>query len=302
MRVFTIFLVLLFSTYLVILLSMFVRRWRKRETVPESEDLPAECGDVGSGATIEVINVRKAFDAPVLCGVTLAVRCGETLGVLGRSGTGKSVLLKLIAGFLKPDSGLILFEGRDITDLPEARLLEHRKQVSYVFQGGAFFDFLDVRGNISYPLRERGITDEPFIRQRVDYLLDAVELEGMGGLRYDSLSEGAKKQVAIARAMAINPKVILYDEPTTGVDPIIGKSLSRLIRKLSRRERLTSIVVTHDLKCLEIVADQIVLLKDGLIRFQGTAEDFARSADPFVEAFRTGKRYEEVLDHQALPA
>jgi phospholipid/cholesterol/gamma-HCH transport system ATP-binding protein len=299
MQVFTIFLVLLFTTYLVILLSLFARRWWKRGAAGETEEIEAGPAHATTGATLEVINVWKAFDAPVLRGITLAVPYGETLGVLGKSGTGKSVLLKLIAGFLRPDSGLILFEGRDITDLPEARLLEHRKRVSYVFQGGAFFDFLDVRGNIAYPLRERGITDETAIRERVDYLLDAVELEGMGNLRYDSLSEGAKKQVAIARAMAINPQVILYDEPTTGVDPIIGKSLSRLIRKLSARERLTSIVVTHDLKCLEIVADQIVLLKDGLIHFRGTAADFAASADPFVEAFRTGKRFVEPLD-QAL--
>jgi phospholipid/cholesterol/gamma-HCH transport system ATP-binding protein len=246
-----------------------------------------------------VINVYKAFDHPVLCGVTLKVNCGETLGVLGKSGTGKSVLLKLIAGFLKPDAGMILFEGRDITTLPESRLLELRRKVSYVFQSGAFFDFLDVRGNIAFPMRERGITDEKQIQERVDYLLEAVELTGMGHLRYDSLSEGAKKQVAIARAIAVNPSVILYDEPTTGVDPIIGKALSRLIRKLGRMENLTSIVVTHDLKCLEIVSDNIVLLKDGVIHFQGTPQDFESSSDPFVVAFRTGRRYDEQLGRTA---
>lgn len=304
MQFFFIFLALLFATYLVILLSIVFRRVfrRLRPAVgePEEEERTG-CGEADSDALLEVINVKKSFDHPVLKGISIAIPCGQTLGVLGKSGTGKSVMLKLIAGFLKPDSGLVLFEGRDITSFSEAQLLEHRKKVSYVFQGGAFFDFLDVRGNIAYPLIERGVTDEKVIGERVDYLLDAVELEGMGHLRYDNLSEGAKKQVAIARAIAINPDVILYDEPTTGVDPIIGKSLSRLIRKLGRQENLTSIVVTHDLKCLEIVSDRLVLLKDGLIRFQGTVDEFEESEDPFVGAFRSGSRYDESLE-QAIPA
>lgn len=304
MEFFFIFLGLLFSTYIVILLSIVLsrtwRRFRPRVSEPEEEDRTG-CEERGSGALLEVVNVKKSFDHPVLKGVSIGVPCGQTLGVLGKSGTGKSVLLKLIAGFLKPDSGLVLFEGRDITSFSEAQLLEHRKRVSYVFQGGAFFDFLDVRGNIAYPLIERGITDEKVIRERVDYLLDAVELEGHGDVRYDSLSEGAKKQVAIARAIAINPEVILYDEPTTGVDPIIGKSLSRLIRKLGKQENLTSVVVTHDLKCLEIVSDRLVLLKDGFIRFQGTVDEFEASDDPFVEAFRSGSRYDEEQD-AAIPA
>jgi phospholipid/cholesterol/gamma-HCH transport system ATP-binding protein len=300
MQFFLIFLALLFGTYGIILLSLFLRRWLKPILpVHEDQEEREECDDQSGGHLIEVINVKKAFDHPVLQGVSLKVPCGSTLGVLGKSGTGKSVLLKLIAGFLKPDSGLILFQGKDITQLSESQLLEHRKRVSYVFQGGAFFDFLDVSGNIAYPLIERGITDEKAIQERVEYLLDAVELEGMGNLRYDSLSEGNKKQVAIARAIAINPQVILYDEPTTGVDPIIGKSLSRLIRKLGKQENLTSIVVTHDLKCLEIVSDQIVLLKDGLIRFAGTPDDFRTSDDPFVVAFRTGRRYDEQAESAA---
>lgn len=298
MEFFKIFLLLLFSTYLLILSSILIRRFvGKRTTVEPTEEDDEDVCSEGSNQIpiIEVINVKKSFDHPVLKGVYLSVDCGQTVGILGKSGTGKSVLLKLIAGFLKPDSGMILFEGREITRMREAKLLELRKRVSYVFQGGAFFDFLNVRENIAYPLRERGITDENWIRDRVDYLLDAVELEGMGGLMYDELSVGAKKQVAIARSIAIDPDVILYDEPTTGVDPIIGKSLSRLIRKLGRQERLTSVVVTHDLKCLEIVSDKLVLLKDGFIHFQGSVEQFNGSEDPFVEAFRTGSRYDESL-------
>jgi phospholipid/cholesterol/gamma-HCH transport system ATP-binding protein len=293
MQFFKLFLILLFSCYLLLLISLLARRFHKRvmteATRPKS---PTPCGK-DSEAIIEIIGVKKSFDQPVLQDITLPVYCGETVGILGKSGTGKSVLLKLIAGFLRPDSGAILFRGEDITSMDEQDLLEFRKRVSYVFQGGAFFDFLNVRENVAYPLRERQTLNDVQISTRVEYLLDAVELEGMGDLRYDELSAGAKKQVAIARSIAINPAVILYDEPTTGVDPIIGKSLSRLIRKLGRQENLTSIVVTHDLKCLEIVSDRIVLLKDGSIKFQGTVDEFLSSLDPFVEAFRSGKRFEE---------
>lgn len=290
---FKFFVILIFTGYLVLVASLLLRNWiRRRRSPPPRAPLRAPAAGEQPDIVIEGINLHKAFDRPVLAGINVQVHQGETLGVLGRSGTGKSVLLKLLAGFLKPDRGMILYKGREITRMDESQLLEFRKEVSYVFQGGAFFDFLNVRENIAYPLREQGITDEDLIRERVDYLLEAVELEGMGDLTYDELSTGAKKQVAIARAIANNPEVILYDEPTTGVDPIIGKSLSRLIRKLDTQEHFTSVVVTHDLKCLEIVADRIILLKDGHIHFEGGIEDFRNSQDPFVVAFRTGKRIE----------
>jgi phospholipid/cholesterol/gamma-HCH transport system ATP-binding protein len=293
MQFFKLFLLLLFACYSLLLISMLTRRFLKKQkseaTRPKSR-MPRE---KDMEAIIQVVHVQKSFDHPVLQDVSLTVHRGETVGILGQSGTGKSVLLKLIAGFLRPDAGTILFQGKDITKMGERDLLNFRKQVSYVFQGGAFFDFLDVKENVAYPLRERETLNEVQIAARVDYLLDAVELEGLGTLRYDELSTGAKKQVAIARSIAINPTVILYDEPTTGVDPIIGKSLSRLIRKLGSQEHLTSIVVTHDLKCLEMVSDRIILLKDGFIKFQGTVDQFHSSQDPYVEAFRSGKRFQE---------
>lgn len=294
------FLILIGFLYAAVLGTMLSRRligsvWPARSEAKERKPF----SDREGRYLVEVIHVKKAFDRPVLKGISLSIERGETIGVLGQSGTGKSVLLKLIAGFLRPDSGMILFKGRETTQLKEGELLEFRKRVSYVFQGGAFFDFLNVRENIAYPLREQGITDEPAVQERVDYLLHAVELEGLGHLGFDELSAGAKKQVAIARAIANNPEVILYDEPTTGVDPIIGKSLSRLIRKLDHTEHLTSVVVTHDLKCLEIVSDRIILLKDGYIRFEGSVPEFAASQDPFVVAFRTGRRFSE---GESLPA
>lgn len=283
-------LVIIIAAYL-LLVAVLVVRFVFKPAARSGPRRPVEKEVVAPGEpVIEVINLAKAFERPVLSGVSFTLGRGETVGVLGQSGTGKSVLLKLVAGFLKPDSGMILYKGRGIGTLNERRLLEFRKEVSYVFQAGAFFDFLNVADNITYPLREQGITDEAAIRERVDYLLDAVELEGMGNLLYDELSSGAKKQVAIARAIANDPDVILYDEPTTGVDPMIGKSLSLLIRKLDQQEHLTSIVVTHDLKCLEIVADRIILLREGRIWFEGTPPEFAAATDPFVAAFRTGRR------------
>jgi len=175
----------------------------------------------------------------------------------------------------------------------ERELLELRKRVSYVFQGGAVFDFLNVGENIAYPLRERGMKDEKKIKERVDYLLAAVGMGSMGDVQKPELSIGAKKQVAIARAIANDPEVILYDEPTTGVDPIVKKSVNRLIRKLNEQEHLTSIVVTHDLKCIEMVADRIILLKDGGIHFEGDQEAFHSSPDPYIQAFIAGKRFDE---------
>jgi len=287
--VFAIFIIYLLLVVVVVLRHLKPARWSVPRVGLPPDRKPAEENEV----LIDVVDVDKAFDHPVLVGLNLKIYKGETLGVLGRSGTGKSVLLKLLVGLLRPERGQIYFEGNDITQMSEAELLEVRKCVSYVFQGGAMFDFLDVGENIAYPLREQGWTDEAKIRERVEYLLDAVELEGWADAKFTELSVGAKKQVAIARAIANNPEAILYDEPTTGVDPIIGKSLSRLIRKLNQREHLTSIVVTHDLRCVEIVADRIIMLKDGVIRFQGTKEEFHASDDPFIQAFIAGKRYEE---------
>ena len=290
---FQVFFFLLLAAYLLLLAVIGIRFifGNTKLSIPKRQELPID--KFQGKLLIEAMAIEKTFDAPVLRDVSLALRKGEILGVLGASGSGKSVLLKLLAGFLKPDKGWIFFRGSDISKMDEAHLLEIRKRISYVFQSGAVFDFLDVSNNIAYPLREQGLTDERVIRTRVEYLLDAVELEGEGKRTYDELSSGGKKQVAIARAIANNPEVILYDEPTTGVDPIIGKSLSRLIRKLNQQEKTSSVVVTHDLRCMEIVADRIILLKDGRIRFEGDLDALHQSSDPYVRAFIAGKRYSE---------
>jgi len=287
-----VFLALFFFGYLTLVILILTRHlFPPRQSAPIPEKVSKSHDP--SELVLEVESVDKSFDQPVLKSISFKIHSGETLGVLGKSGSGKSVTLKLIAGLLKPDSGRIVFKGKDITQMNERDLLNFRKRVSYVFQGGAIFDFLNVRENIAYPLRERGMRDEEKIAERVDYLLEAVELENMGDLQKPELSLGARKQVAIARAIANDPEIILYDEPTSSVDPIIKKSLNRLIRKLNKQEQLTSIVVTHDLKCIEMVADRVILLKEGVIHFQGDQEAFHSSPDPYVQAFIAGRRFDE---------
>ncbi|MEE8349562.1 MAG: ATP-binding cassette domain-containing protein [Acidobacteriota bacterium] len=290
---FQVFMVALLVGYLTLITFIVARLVLPSRTLhPISQNAP-EVAPPRKDPTVALIDVHKSFDQPVIQGVSFKVQRGETLGILGRSGSGKSVTLQLIVGLLKPDLGYVVFEGKDLALMNERELLALRKRVSYVFQGGAVFDFLNVRENVAYPLREMGGMDEAMIQNRVQYLLQAVGMEDQGDLVNSELSIGAKKLVAVARAIANDPEVLLYDEPTTGLDPLTRKSLSHHIRKLNRQEHLTSIVVTHDLKCLEIVADRIILLKNGTIRFEGNQEEFHASSDLFVQAFIAGKRYEE---------
>lgn len=286
-----IFLCILLALPLALLiLAIRRRRWARTVSAGAASNPSVPAQQESSLPLIELNDVYKSFGSQrVLNRVSLKIQRAETLGILGMSGGGKSVLLQLIVGLLWPDQGEIRFKGRSLEEMSESDLLDVRRRVSYVFQSGAVFDFLSVGENIAYPLRERGVADEEQIDRRVEELLDAVELEGMADQEYDELSLGSKKQVAIARAIATNPEAILYDEPTTGVDPMIGKTLSRLIRKLNRQNNLTSVVVTHDLQCLATVSDRIILLKDGRIHFEGDLEALYSSSDPFVQAFITGR-------------
>ena len=273
-----------------LILAIGRRRWARTVSAGVASSPSEPAPQESSLPLIELNDVYKSFGSQkVLNRVSLKIQRAETLGILGMSGGGKSVMLQLIVGLLWPDQGEIRFKGRSLEEMSESDLLDVRRRVSYVFQSGAVFDFLSVGENIAYPLRERGMADEEQIDRRVEELLDAVELEGMGDQEYDELSLGSKKQVAIARAIATNPEAILYDEPTSGVDPMIGKTLSRLIRKLNRQNNLTSVVVTHDLQCLATVSDRITLLKDGRIHFEGDLEALYSSSDPFVQAFITGR-------------
>jgi phospholipid/cholesterol/gamma-HCH transport system ATP-binding protein len=239
---------------------------------------------------IEFRHVNKAFGAlPVLEDVTFDVRRGEMVGILGRSGVGKSVTLKHILGFLRPDTGEVYVAGREVSVLSEEELMDVRRHVTMVFQSGALFDSLTVGENIAYPLRERAlrglVVSEDDIQQRVDNLLGQVELEGMRDLMPSDLSTGMKRAVAIARALAAEPECILYDEPTTMVDPLMAQILSNLILKVKRQTGLTSVVVTHDMKLARKLADRVVFLVDGRVGFFGTIPEMDRSTVPMVQEF-----------------
>src|ERR1700678_1415645 len=200
-------------------------------------------------------HVSKSFgDVHVLDDVSFSVQAGETLCILGRSGVGKSVSLQQIMGFLKPDSGRIMVAGQDITEFTEEQMETVRKKVTMVFQNGALFDSLSVGENVAFPLRERGQLLEDQIQQVVNGLLDMVGVAGMADLLPSDLSTGMKRSVAIARALSAQPEAILYDEPTTMVDPLMGRLLGNLIQKLKHQLRLTSIVVTHDMRFAERLA------------------------------------------------
>jgi phospholipid/cholesterol/gamma-HCH transport system ATP-binding protein len=245
-----------------------------------------EYGPEGVKPYIEFKDVSKAFgEHHVLDHVNFEVLPGETICILGRSGVGKSVSLHSIMGFLKPDSGRVIVAHEDITDYGEPDLERIRKKVTMVFQNGALFDSLSVGENVAFPLRERGDLDEQQIFQVVDGLLDMVGVRAMRDLLPSDLSTGMKRSVAIARALAAQPEAVLYDEPTTMVDPLMAQLLGDLIKKLKFQLKLTSVVVTHDMRLAEKLADRIVFLHEGRAIFQGTSEEMAESTEPIVRQF-----------------
>jgi phospholipid/cholesterol/gamma-HCH transport system ATP-binding protein len=235
---------------------------------------------------IEFQHVYKAFgDNHVLEDVSFQVFPGETLCILGRSGVGKSVSLHHIMGFLKPDAGRVIVAFEDITEATEAQLERIRKKVTMVFQNGALFDSLSVGENVAFPLRERHDLDEQQIYQIVDGLLDMVGVKAMRDLLPSDLSTGMKRSVAIARALSAQPECILYDEPTTMVDPLMAQLLGDLIQKLKHQLKLTSIVVTHDMRLAKKLADRIVFLHEGRAIFVGSVHEMERSPEEVVQEF-----------------
>src|SRR5713101_2039575 len=235
---------------------------------------------------VEFKNVTKAFGSHVvLDDVSFDVLPGETVFILGRSGVGKSVSLHHIMGFLKPDSGRVIVAYEDITDYAEQEMESIRKKITMVFQNGALFDSLTVGENVAFPLRERGDLDEEQTYQIVDGLLEMVGVKGMRDLFPSDLSTGMKRSVAIARALAAQPEAILYDEPTTMVDPLMAQLLGDLIQKLKYQLKLTSIVVTHDMRLAQKLADRVVFLHEGKAIFFGTLSEWEQSSHPVLQEF-----------------
>jgi phospholipid/cholesterol/gamma-HCH transport system ATP-binding protein len=224
----------------------------------------------------------------VLDGLDLEIPTGETWVIIGRSGTGKSVLLKHIVGLMKPDQGSIQIDGEDVATMDEAEINEVRKRFGMLFQGAALFDSLSVGDNVGLALREHRVMPEDKIRERVAERLDWVGLSGSEKQRPSDLSGGMRKRVGLARAIAMDPQFILYDEPTTGLDPITADVIDQLIRAMQQRMRVTSVVVTHDLASAYKVGDRIAMLHDGKVVFQGTPEETRASRDPLVKQFIEG--------------
>lgn len=224
----------------------------------------------------------------ILRGVSLDVAAGQNVVIIGRSGGGKSVTLRHIIGLLRPDSGEVFFEGTNLTELSEEKLNPYRRQIGMLFQNGALFDSFTVNENLAFPLIEQGVKSKSEIAKRVEEALGWVELQEHGHKYPEVLSGGMRKRVALARAAISRPRMMLYDEPTSGLDPIVSDSISKLILRLARRLKMSSIVVTHDMASAYLIADRIDYLHEGKIYMSGTADDFRKSGDPLVSNFVQG--------------
>ncbi len=235
---------------------------------------------------IQVESLSKSFGSQkVLKGISLELARGETLTVLGRSGTGKSVLLKLIIGLQRPDSGSIRVCGQDVSSLPLKELNQVRKKVGFLFQQAALYDSLTVKQNVEFPLRRHSDMTESQRNKRVRELLDSVGMEEDANKMPSEVSGGMQKRVGLARALALEPEILLFDEPTAGLDPITALEIDDLIVRLQKERHLSSIVVTHDIRAARSVSNRLALMRDGEILIEGTFKDLQESRDPFVVQF-----------------
>ncbi len=243
---------------------------------------------------ITVNNVSKAFgDLVVLNNVSMHVEQGENLVVFGRSGTGKSVLLKCIIGLMKPDNGNIQINSQDVYKLSIKELNEIRKKIGFLFQSAALYDSMSVRENLEFPLKRNFDYTQEEIDQKVINTLELVSLAEAIDKMPSELSGGMRKRIGLARSIITDPELMLYDEPTTGLDPITSKEISELILNLQNKLKMTSIVVTHDLICAQIIADRAIFLKDGGIIYEGNLDNLANSDDPFLKNFFSNELIKE---------
>jgi phospholipid/cholesterol/gamma-HCH transport system ATP-binding protein len=246
---------------------------------------------------IEIINISKSFSGKkVLDNLNLTINKGETTVIIGRSGCGKSVLLKHIVGLLQPDYGQVLIDGKDITTMDYKSLNQVRMKIGMLFQGAALFDSLSIGENVAFALREHTNTPQEMIRSRVKECLSLVGLKGIEDLKPVELSGGMRKRAGLARAICMQPEIILYDEPTTGIDPIMGDAINDLIIELHDKLKVTSIAVTHDMKSAYKIADKIAMLYNGKIIIHGTPEEIQNSKNPIVQQFISGAAVGPITD------
>jgi phospholipid/cholesterol/gamma-HCH transport system ATP-binding protein len=241
---------------------------------------------------IEINNLHKTFgNSEVLKGINLNISEGETTAIIGQSGCGKSVLLKHIVGLLKPDAGIIKVDGREVGKLTEKDLYDIRRNFGFLFQGAALFDSMTVEENVGLPLAENDTgLSKGEIQNKIEEMLEIVGLPGIEKLKPSELSGGMKKRVGLARALITNPSYILYDEPTTGLDPVMSESIDDLIKELADRLKVTSILVTHDMFSVNKVAHKVAMIHKGIIYFEGTPKEITESSDTTIYDFikRTG--------------
>jgi phospholipid/cholesterol/gamma-HCH transport system ATP-binding protein len=238
---------------------------------------------------IEVRDLKKNFGPnPVLNGVTFRIEKGESVVVIGRSGGGKSILLKHLIGLLQPDSGQVLIEGENIVSMNERELLRVRRKFGMLFQGAALFDSLTVAENVAFAFRRNRSMQESEIAEKVAEVLEMVDLPGTENKKPSELSGGMRKRVGLARAIIYKPQIVLYDEPTTGLDPIVADSIDKLILRVRDRLDVTTVVVTHDMRSARCVGQRILMLHEKRIYAAGPAEQFFQSQDPIVRRFVDG--------------
>lgn len=239
---------------------------------------------------IEVAHIEKSFGTQtVLRDISFSVGDGESVAIIGRSGTGKSVLIKHLVGLLHPDAGEVRIDGQNLVGLGERELLMVRQKFGMLFQGAALFDSMDVHANVAFPLRRSGVTDEAEIGQRVEDVLNLVELPGVGAKMPGELSGGMQKRVGLARAIVHHPRIILYDEPTTGLDPVVSDSIDQLMMRVRDQYHVTSIVITHDMRCARRIGQRVIYLKDGQVYLDAPADEVFNSDDPTVSRFIRGE-------------
>ncbi len=258
--------------------------------IQPSLNLPrAEMAQAPAGPAVQLVDLHKAFGSkPVLRGLTLELFRGETLCVIGGSGTGKSVTLKHIVGLLRPDRGTVVIDGVDIFAVDNGRLGEIRKKIGFLFQGAALLNSFNVYENVALPLREHERPSEEEIRRQVTEKLELVGLGDAARKMPDEISGGMKKRVGLARAIIRNPEIILYDEPTAGLDPIMASTINALVLDLQKKLKVSSLVVTHDMSSVFRIADRIAMLHEGRVHKVGTKEEFRTSDDTKVQKFIYG--------------